>query len=59
MISSFAYSMKWQSPLCLKNVLWFKRTLIYCFEIKTQKAQYALLIFRIQIAKLSVVECIR
>lgn len=37
MISSFAYSMKWQSSLCLENVLWFKRTLIYCFEIKNTK----------------------
>lgn len=45
MISSFAFSMKWQSSLCLEKVLWFKRTLIYCFEIKTQKAQVALLIF--------------
>lgn len=51
MISSFAYSTKRQSSLCLENVLWFKRTLIYCFEIKTQKAQVVLLLFGLAIAK--------
>lgn len=48
MISSFAYSRKWQSSLCLETVLWLKRTLIYCFEIKTQKAQVVSLIVRLE-----------